>query len=330
MTVPILASFFNDSDLSDFSDDERATKPITTQSISPNKSEKKEDDDELIPEQEPCRIGTSVTFDLGSGRSITIREDSSGGCGGKTWEAATILCNYLIHKQSADPSYLCGKRILELGAGTGMVGIVVTALMHATTSSPAQNDSKGVNADIPGETGKVVITDMDCMMDLMRKNVELILTEEERKLTAVEELKWGDPIASHLHPSQTGVPYDLILASDCIYLEVAFEPLVQALCELCPPPPSPNSPDSASYKPTTVLIAYKKRRKADKRFFALLKKHFDFEEIDDDPGRAVYSTQRLHILAARRRPEGSRNSKAKKPKSKSHVVIEKTAMNTSS
>ena len=79
-------------------------------------------------EQEPCRIGTSSTAYLPSlDRAIDICEDSSGGCGGKAWEAADVL---LAHLDWKGPDWLKSKkRIIELGAGTGIVGIGVAAIL---------------------------------------------------------------------------------------------------------------------------------------------------------------------------------------------------------
>ena len=63
---------------------------------------------------------------------------------------------------------------------------------------------------------------------------------------------------------------DIVLAADCVYFEPAFPLLVSTLATLIPPPPEP-APE--------VLFCYKKRRKADKRFFALLKKYFTWNIV---------------------------------------------------
>jgi protein N-lysine methyltransferase METTL21A len=58
---------------------------------------------------------------------------------------------------------------------------------------------------------------------------------------------------------------ELILAADCVYLENTFPLLVQTLSD-------------ASETSTEILFCYQKRRKADRRFFALLKKIFSWTE----------------------------------------------------
>lgn len=59
---------------------------------------------------------------------------------------------------------------------------------------------------------------------------------------------------------------DVIIASDCVYLEVAFQPLIDTLVML-------------SNEKTEIYLCYKRRRKADKRFFMLARKKFTFTEV---------------------------------------------------
>jgi len=94
----------------------------------------------------------------------------------------------------------------------------------------------------------------------------------------VSELNWGEPLTDDLPRP------DLILAADCIYFEPAFPLLVQTLSDL------------VVDEKTEVLLCYKKRRKADKRFFALLKKKFTWTEVMDNPNREVYSRDQIYLL----------------------------------
>jgi len=82
---------------------------------------------------------------------------------------------------------------------------------------------------------------------------------------------------------------DLVLAADCVYYEPAFPLLVQTLSDLVG-------------ERTEVLFCYKKRRKADKRFFALLKKKFTWTEVMDNPDRDVYSREQISLLRLVKRP----------------------------
>lgn len=100
----------------------------------------------------------------------------------------------------------------------------------------------------------------------------------------VSELNWGQPLADDLPRP------DLILAADCVYFEPAFPLLVQTLSDL------------VIDEKTEVLFCYKKRRKADKRFFALLKKKFTWTEVMDNPNREVYSREQIYLLRLLKRP----------------------------
>ncbi|KAF8211446.1 putative methyltransferase-domain-containing protein [Mycena galopus ATCC 62051] len=122
--------------------------------------------------------------------------------------------------------------------------------------------------------GTVYLTDQAPLLNIMRENVEI---NKLSSLCVVEELNWGEPI-----PAQLPRP-DVILAADCVYFEPAFPLLVQTLCDLV-------SED------TEVLFCYKKRRKADKRFFALLKKKFKWSDVPNDPARATYSRESISLL----------------------------------
>ncbi|KAJ3050768.1 hypothetical protein HK097_008250 [Rhizophlyctis rosea] len=130
------------------------------------------------------------------------------------------------------------------------------------------------------------MTDM-LFLDLMRENVKNNLTPSEQSLILVEELTWGKPLKETITP-----PYDIILAADCVYLEAAFDPLIETLLQL-------SSPE------TQIIITSKKRRKADKRFFVKLRKVFDVVEVKDDPHYEEYNKQSITILYARKKVAAS-------------------------
>ncbi|KAJ7228956.1 putative methyltransferase-domain-containing protein, partial [Mycena pura] len=181
----------------------------------------------VVPDQPPSvRQGQLLQLSFsGPNTSVTLnlKLDASPGCGGIAWPAAEVLSRYLV-KQG--PNFLQGKIVLDLGSGTGLVGLVAAML-----------------------GGTVYLTDQAPMLKIMRENVEI---NKLSSLCTVAELNWGEPI-----PVDIPRP-DVILAADCVYFEPAFPLLIQTLCDLVG-----NS--------TEVLFCYKKRRKADKRFFTLLK-----------------------------------------------------------
>lgn len=173
-----------------------------------------------------------------------------------------ILSSYLTQTyRTVTP--LAGKSIVELGSGTGLVGLIAGKLDSSC---------------------KVFITDQAPLLDIMTKNVRLNSLEGNIE---VAELNWGEPIPTNL-PSKP----DIILAADCVYFEPAFPLLVQTLADL-------------SDTSTHILFCYKKRRKADKRFFSLLKKKFSWEEVDD-PNRRIYNREAITLLKLQKIPERDR------------------------
>ncbi|CAD6980359.1 unnamed protein product [Tilletia controversa] len=199
---------------------------------------------------------------------VHLQQDVANGCGGWIWPAAEVLGAYLARSPERWAERWAGKDVLELGAGTGLLGLLCARM---------------------GVGGTVWITDQDAMMALMQRNLELneeVARAEDGSGTGlpspcvVKELNWGEPIPEDV-PSKP----EVLLLADCVYLEIAFQPLVDTMVELSTPS-------------TEILFCYQKRRKADKRFFALLKRHFHFEHVeDDDPDRrTVYNREGTQLL----------------------------------
>lgn len=98
-------------------------------------------------------------------------------------------------------------------------------------------------------------------------------------------LSRGDPLPKDLQR------FDMLLAADCVYFEPAFPLLVDTLCQLA---------DREDISPE-IIFCYKKRRKADKRFFALLKKHFTWSDVTDDPKQEKYSRDAISLFRLARK-----------------------------
>jgi len=145
-----------------------------------------------------------------------------------------VLARYVARRGKA----LQGLNVLELGSGTGLVGLVA------------------------GYFGaRVYITDQASLIPIMERNIAL----NSLSCVSAAELDWSKPLPEHLPRP------DIVLAADCVYFEPAFPLLVATLAALVPPPHESASPE--------VLFCYKKRRKADRRFFALLKKQFTWSVV---------------------------------------------------
>lgn len=232
-----------------------------------------------MPEQEPPRIGTRFEYRVGTDRKVVLDEDTAGGCGGKAWEAAVMLSDYLQERCAKPGAMEPYKRVLELGSGTGFVGIVAASL----ASSPAN------------WTPNVDITDLDIFVPLISHNVDLNLTGDERDRVSAKALHWGDPLSDDI---RSKLPYDLILLADCVYLESLFDILVSSLCDLTEHELQNEPPEGA--KKTEIWIAYKKRRKADKRFWTKLGKKFEYKEVTDFAAMEGFKKGSLYLYRVTR------------------------------
>ncbi|KAG2220673.1 hypothetical protein INT45_008216 [Circinella minor] len=204
---------------------------------------------------------SNTTYDL-LPQGVELAEDLRGGCGGRIWEAATVMVDYLLWKnKQLENTLFKGQKVLELGAGTGLVSLALAL------GCPSLNN--------------MVMTDQIPMMNLMQQNIQLNNVQEK---VEAKILDWGELKDI---PEACRAP-DVILASDCVYLEIAFKPLVDTLISL-------------ANKDTDIYMSYRKRRKADKRFFTMARKYFTITEVLDDPKRSIYTKDRLKLYLMKKK-----------------------------
>ncbi|XP_030808365.1 protein N-lysine methyltransferase METTL21A [Camarhynchus parvulus] len=142
-----------------------------------------------------------ATFHFAS-RTIRLQQDWRRlGVAAVVWDAAVVLCAYL-EMEGID---LRDRSVIELGAGTGLLGIVVTLL-----------------------GARVTITDRAAALELLESNVQANLPPELRPRAVVKELTWGKDL-DNFSPGA----FDLILGADIVYLEETFAELLQTLEHLC-------------------------------------------------------------------------------------------------
>lgn len=191
--------------------------------------------------------------------TVRIGQEYSGDEGVVVWDAALVLAKYLERHQRR--LKLDGAKVVELGAGTGVVGIAASVL--------------GAN---------VTITDLQRVVPLMKKNIE---TNNEVIFGSVkaQTLVWGDKeqLQGIINPQ----PH-LILVSDCVYYEASLVPLVETLKTLL-------TPDSE------VLLSYEIRDTEQKRrvhaeFSRLINKTFRVEEIPTAECHPEFACEDIRII----------------------------------
>ncbi|XP_075593676.1 EEF1A lysine methyltransferase 3 isoform X2 [Balearica regulorum gibbericeps] len=115
---------------------------------------------------------------------------------------ALSLCRYL-EEQRFD---FRGRTVIELGAGTGIVGILAALL-----------------------GGDVTITDQPAALEQIRENVRLNFPPSATVRPQVRSLVWGRDEGSF--PRE----YEVVLGSDIVYHPPSFPPLLGTLRHLCGP-----------------------------------------------------------------------------------------------
>ena len=175
--------------------------------------------------------------------NLKIREETGDSIARHIWDASF---GFLIHLQrTLNESSTCIKtqklinkgkdkrlRILELGAGCGIVGIA-----YATT----------LKAD-------VLLTDLEDAMKILATNIKLASPDAKSSLRA-EILDWSSDVHDSLNAK-----YDLILVSDCIYNPDSSVQLVETLQRLARGSPK-----------ALILVGFKRRHEADDVFFESMK-----------------------------------------------------------
>ncbi|XP_010745224.3 EEF1A lysine methyltransferase 3 [Larimichthys crocea] len=138
------------------------------------------------------------------GEELKIRQlfGANLGVAAPVWDAALHLCCY-FEEQSVQ---LRGKRIIELGAGTGVVGILAARLGAVVT-----------------------LTDLPLALSQLQANVCANTPSSgwPTSVPTVLPLSWGE---DHVNfPSD----WDLVLCADIIYLPDTYPLLIETLVHLC-------------------------------------------------------------------------------------------------
>ncbi|XP_041056548.1 protein N-lysine methyltransferase METTL21A isoform X1 [Carcharodon carcharias] len=139
----------------------------------------------------------SATFHYAK-RDIVIRQNwNQLGVAAVVWDAAIVLCTYL----ELGTIQLRDRTVIELGAGTGLVGIVAALL----------------GAD-------VTVTDREVALQFLESNLRENIPPDLRTRARARELSWG----VNLHQYDAG-SYDVVLGADVVYLEETFPALLETL-----------------------------------------------------------------------------------------------------
>ncbi|XP_037384522.1 protein-lysine methyltransferase METTL21C [Talpa occidentalis] len=181
-----------------------------------------------------------------AGEKIVLQE-SLENLGALVWPAAVALCRYL--EEHAEELNLQDAKILEIGAGPGLVSIVASIL-----------------------GAEVTATDMPDILGNLQYNLLRNTLTRAAHLPDVRELVWGEGLEQHF--PRAACHYDYVLASDVVYHHHCLQPLLATMAHLC--------------RPATVLLwANKFRHSTDYEFLDKFKQVFDTTLLAEFPESSV-------------------------------------------
>lgn len=201
---------------------------------------------------------------------VIISEYSGSYIGCRIWDCGLLLLHYLqyynILTNELDSNAIfnniinifCNKNIIEIGSGTGIVGIYLyihTLLINIKQQSNHNNNSNKTN---------YVLTDIDECIDLLKHNCngnkQLFnhINDDSTTSVSVNLLQYGNNEHYDTLPIQK---YDIIVGSDILFNPVLFDDLIDTIQLL-------------SHSTTQLLISYRIRdsyASDDKLFFKRMK-----------------------------------------------------------
>ncbi|GBF87904.1 N-lysine methyltransferase-like protein [Raphidocelis subcapitata] len=198
------------------------------------------------PDRWVMHSADEISVELDDGTRVAVKQKprdipaSRMGVGACLWEGELLLAAYL----AAQPRHrFIGQRVIELGAGPGMAGLMV-AMFGA----------------------EAVITDKDVVLPLIRENIALNGLPDapggEKHCggcARAEELEWGKEGYLARAALLAAAPVDLVIAADVTYVDQdgqspSTEHFVEACKALCGPQ-------------TTCLVAFELRSSKVKETF---------------------------------------------------------------
>ncbi|EDQ91574.1 uncharacterized protein MONBRDRAFT_6463 [Monosiga brevicollis MX1] len=144
-----------------------------------------------------------------AGTSITLHECTAltqqGTTGLRTWDAAVMLANHLCDTLCSSPARTCPtgpSSILELGAGTGVVGLLLAGTLnkqwHPKDAQPC-----------------VVLTDYhEAVLANLTRNADLNWTLQPEPRPTCASIDWRNPMPAHLARPEG---YDWVVAADVVF-----------------------------------------------------------------------------------------------------------------
>ncbi len=140
-------------------------------------------------------------------KQLLLGEETGLGTGASLWPSAIVTIKYLEKRFS---NGMWGTRVLELGCGTGAVGL-------ACAKFGAQ----------------VVLTEQEQLAPLIKTNIELVLDQNDAKRVSHQPFDWAEKDLT-AQERFGDIPFEFVIASDCVepklYPPLLFFQCIDYLC----------------------------------------------------------------------------------------------------
>ncbi|GMF19553.1 unnamed protein product [Phytophthora lilii] len=227
--------------------------------------------------------GEMVTLTAVQDREICAGTPAFPSHGHCVWDAALLLADYLQTKalEGDERFKFQGKKVVELGAGVGLVGMTLAVL-----------------------GARVALTDQEYALPLLAKNVAVNfphrgVDKTSAVVPAVEECQWGEKFESGGCLESWVKNTDVVVFSDVLYHASAFLLLIDTLHEL-------------ASSTTDVFFSFETRNaKIEANFLQQLGKTFEVEEVTRKDNLEVFASfeypDELFIFHARLKASSNDN-----------------------
>eukprot|EP00928_Gymnodinium_smaydae_P078637 TRINITY_DN62747_c0_g1_i1.p1 TRINITY_DN62747_c0_g1~~TRINITY_DN62747_c0_g1_i1.p1 ORF type:complete len:341 (-),score=85.49 TRINITY_DN62747_c0_g1_i1:44-1066(-) len=145
--------------------------------------------------------------------SVSVLQCPEVGIGGRVWPVSVLLATELERRLASEARTRC--RVLELGSGCGLVGLLLARLGH-----------------------DVLLTDTPALQRLLSENVAAnaanVAAASGRASAGI--LAWGDlNDARRIVAESGGAPFDLVVGADVTYLAHVRQKVMDTLSWVCGP-----------------------------------------------------------------------------------------------
>ena len=189
-------------------------------------------------------------------RAIVLKQKkfAATGFASTVWDSAVVLSKY-AEKTRRD--FARAKTCVELGAGCGLISAVMAEIV---------------------EVPRVIATDVEGNMELLRENVEKYGVE-------TRAVTWG----ADAEEAFADVDVDVVVASDVVYWNDSMDDLVMTLRALAKTPK------------TRVLMAYGRNRQALEKFLDVSREDFETRDVPRSECDALYQCTDVDVIELRRK-----------------------------